>query len=63
MKLDYKKTLLLGFGFLGISLIWSVYNSYMPIFLREYSDGLDGIAHSSSSRRSSCSWQRYACHR
>ena len=37
MKLDYKKTLLLGFGFLGISLIWSVYNSYMPIFLREYS--------------------------
>ncbi len=37
MKLDYKRTLLLGFGFLGISLIWSVYNSYMPIFLREYS--------------------------
>jgi maltose/moltooligosaccharide transporter len=37
MRLDYKKTLLLGFGFLGISLIWSVYNSYMPIFLREYS--------------------------
>jgi len=36
MKLDYKKTLLLGFGFLGISLIWSIYNSYMPIFLREY---------------------------
>ena len=36
MKLDYKKTLLLGFGFLGISLIWSVYNSYVPIFLREY---------------------------
>lgn len=37
MKLDYKRTLLLGFGFLGISLIWSIYNSYMPIFLREYS--------------------------
>ena len=37
MRLDYKRTLLLGFGFLGISLIWSVYNSYMPIFLREYS--------------------------
>ena len=36
MRLDYKRTLLLGFGFLGISLIWSVYNSYMPIFLREY---------------------------
>ncbi len=36
MKLDYKKTFLLGFGFLGISLIWSIYNSYVPIFLREY---------------------------
>jgi MFS family permease len=37
MKLDYKKTLLLGFGFFGISVIWSVYNAYIPIFLREYS--------------------------
>ena len=37
MKLDYKKTFLLGFGFFGISVIWSVYNSYVPIFLREYS--------------------------
>jgi maltose/moltooligosaccharide transporter len=36
VKLDYKKTFLLGFGFFGISLIWSVYNSYVPIFLREY---------------------------
>jgi maltose/moltooligosaccharide transporter len=36
MKLDYKRTFLLGFGFLGISVIWSVYNSYVPIFLREY---------------------------
>jgi MFS family permease len=36
MKLDYQKTFLLGFGFFGISLIWSVYNSYVPIFLREY---------------------------
>ncbi len=37
MRLDYKKTFLLGFGFFGISVIWSVYNSYVPIFLREYS--------------------------
>lgn len=37
MKLDYKKTFLLGFGFFGISVIWSVYNAYIPIFLREYS--------------------------
>jgi maltose/moltooligosaccharide transporter len=36
VKLDLKKTFLLGFGFFGISLIWSIYNSYVPIFLREY---------------------------
>jgi MFS family permease len=36
VKLDYKKTFLLGFGFFGIALIWSIYNSYVPIFLREY---------------------------
>ncbi|MGQ9494103.1 MAG: MFS transporter [Anaerolineae bacterium] len=36
MKINYKETFLLGFGFFGISLIWSVYNSYVPIFLREY---------------------------
>ena len=36
MKLDYKRTALLGFGFFGISVIWSIYNSYVPIFLKEY---------------------------
>jgi len=36
MKLDYKKTFLLGFGFFGVSVVWSVYNSFVPIFLREY---------------------------
>ncbi|GAB4401716.1 MAG: SLC45 family MFS transporter [Anaerolineales bacterium] len=34
MKLDYKKTFTLGFGFLGISLLWSLYNSFVPIFLQ-----------------------------
>lgn len=33
MKLDYGKTFLLGFGFFGISLLWSIYNSYVPVFL------------------------------
>ncbi|MBI4674481.1 MAG: MFS transporter [Chloroflexi bacterium] len=33
MKLDYGKTALLGFGFFGVSLIWSLYNSYVPVFL------------------------------
>lgn len=34
MKLDYRKTFILGLGFFAISLTWSVYNSYVPIFLR-----------------------------
>jgi MFS family permease len=33
MRLDYPKTFLLGFGFFGISLLWSIYNSYVPVFL------------------------------
>jgi maltose/moltooligosaccharide transporter len=33
MKLDYGKTAILGFGFFGVSIIWSIYNSYVPVFL------------------------------
>ncbi len=29
------RTFLLGFGFLGVSVIWAIYNSYVPIFLQE----------------------------
>ena len=36
MKLDYRRTFILGFGFFGISIVWSVYNSFVPIFLRDY---------------------------
>ena len=36
MKLDYRRTFILGFGFFGISIIWSVYNAFVPIFLRDY---------------------------
>jgi len=28
------KTFLLGFGFFGVSVIWSLYNAYLPIFLK-----------------------------
>lgn len=34
MKLDYRRTFLLGFGFLGVSVMWLLYNSYVPIFLQ-----------------------------
>ena len=33
-SLNYKKTFLLGFGFLGVSLMWVLYNSYVPVFLQ-----------------------------
>jgi len=31
-KLNYGKTFLLGFGFFGISVIWGVYNAFVPSF-------------------------------
>jgi maltose/moltooligosaccharide transporter len=34
-KFPYSRTFLLGFGFLGISLIWPIFNNYVPIFLRD----------------------------
>ncbi len=33
-KFDYKKTFIVGFGFLGISIIWPIFNQYIPIFLQ-----------------------------
>jgi MFS family permease len=40
-RLDYKKTFLLGFGFLGVSLVWLLYNSYVPIFLQAGNPAFD----------------------
>lgn len=34
MKFNYGRTILLGFGFLGISIIWPIFNQYIPIFLQ-----------------------------
>jgi maltose/moltooligosaccharide transporter len=33
MKFNYGKTFLLGFGFFGVSVIWGVYNAFVPVFL------------------------------
>ena len=33
-KLNYGRTALIGFGFMGCMLLWSVYNSYVPVILR-----------------------------
>lgn len=35
-KLNYKNTFLLGLGFFCISITWSLYNSFVPIFLNKY---------------------------
>lgn len=34
MKLDWKKTFMIGFGFLGTMVIWQLYNAFVPIFLQ-----------------------------
>jgi hypothetical protein len=31
MKFNYGKVFLLGFGFFGVSVVWSVYNAFVPI--------------------------------
>ena len=38
-KFSYGKTFLLGFGFFGVSVIWSVYNAFVPLML----DGRFGL--------------------
>lgn len=36
LKLNYSKTFLLGMGFFAVSLVWPLYNVYVPIFLRDF---------------------------
>jgi MFS family permease len=33
-RFSYKKTFIIGFGFLGISIIWPIFNQFIPIFLQ-----------------------------
>ncbi len=35
MKFNYGKIFLLGFGFFGVSVIWGVYNAFVPVFLAQ----------------------------
>ncbi|NOY08876.1 MAG: SLC45 family MFS transporter [Spirochaetes bacterium] len=35
-RLDYAKTFVIGFGFFTTAITWSLYNSYVPIFLRKF---------------------------
>ncbi len=36
MKLNYKQTFLIGFGFFASSIAWAVYNNFVPILLKNY---------------------------
>ena len=33
-QFNYRKTLIVGFGFLGISIIWPIFNQYIPLILQ-----------------------------
>lgn len=33
-KFDYKKTIIVGIGFLGISVVWPIFNQFIPIMLQ-----------------------------
>lgn len=35
LKLNYKRTMIIGFAFFGILLLWQVYDSWCPVFLEE----------------------------
>jgi len=35
LEFKYSRIFLLGFGFFGVSIIWSLYNAYIPIFLQD----------------------------
>lgn len=34
MKLDYKKTFIIGLGFFTVSIVWNIYNVAVPIYLK-----------------------------
>ncbi|MCA9971159.1 MAG: MFS transporter [Anaerolineales bacterium] len=34
-RFDYGRTLLVGFGFLGISIVWPIFNQFVPILLQD----------------------------
>jgi maltose/moltooligosaccharide transporter len=45
MKLDFKKAFYLGFGFFGVMMVWTLYNSFVPILLKNFiaSNALIGL--------------------
>jgi len=44
MKFSYGRLLLLGFGFMGTTILWGIYNAYVPIFLQAGREGFSSTA-------------------
>jgi maltose/moltooligosaccharide transporter len=44
MKFSYGRLLLLGFGFMGTTILWGIYNAYVPIFLQAGREGFSTTA-------------------
>lgn len=42
-KFPFGKTLIVGFGFLGISILWPLFNSFVPLFLQDGAEGVIGF--------------------
>ena len=40
LKLNYKRTLIIGFAFFSILMVWQAYNFYCPLFLRTLLQGI-----------------------
>ena len=36
LKIRYGRTMLIGLGFFASSLLWSLYNSFVPLILKDY---------------------------
>lgn len=36
LRLNYRRTLLIGLGFFASSLLWSIYNSFVPLILQDF---------------------------
>ena len=41
-KFPFGRTFLLGFGFLGISVVWPIFNQFIPIFLQAGNPAFEG---------------------
>jgi maltose/moltooligosaccharide transporter len=42
-KFPFGKTMIVGFGFLGISVLWPLFNSFVPLFLQEGDQAVAGL--------------------